>query len=232
MPGKCGHITEEKCEAIILQFREFVRSEPQLSEFDVQKSRPDVFLHMHMSKKQYCEIWDVVKILLTLSHGEASVERGFSINTKVEIENLAGDSYISLRTIIDHVNYCGGIENVEIGSELKAYVSVVRQKYMEHLEKQRLVKCHEITKRDNSEEFDDLQVKRRKLQSEMSKLTDRDEKCSATAKALRDLDIFIKCDDMRDSVKYVKEEIDKLDLEISKKKCILKITLLENTIAH
>ncbi|KAH9371658.1 hypothetical protein HPB48_019403 [Haemaphysalis longicornis] len=36
----------------------------------------------------YNELWSVVKLLLTLSHGQASVGRGFSLNRQVSAENM------------------------------------------------------------------------------------------------------------------------------------------------
>ena len=39
--------------------------------------------------KQLVKVWRVVELLLLMSHGQATVERGFSINKEVVVENLS-----------------------------------------------------------------------------------------------------------------------------------------------
>ena len=38
------------------------------------------WIHLLSSLKDYSKIWEVIKIMLVISHGQASVERGFSTN--------------------------------------------------------------------------------------------------------------------------------------------------------
>ena len=48
-------------------------------------------------------MWCVFKLLLCLSHGQASVERGFSVNSNLLVENMHEDSLIAQRIVQDHV---------------------------------------------------------------------------------------------------------------------------------
>jgi len=49
--------------------------------FDQVKSRVDILMHETMAgKDMYSKLWNVVRMLLVISHGQAAVERGFSIN--------------------------------------------------------------------------------------------------------------------------------------------------------
>ena len=48
-------------------------------------------------------MWCVFKLLLCLSHGQASVERGFSVNSNLLVENMHEDSLIAQRIVHDHV---------------------------------------------------------------------------------------------------------------------------------
>ena len=41
-----------------------------------------------------------------------TVERGFSVNKEVTIENLSEQSLVAQRTIVDHVRSVGGVLNV------------------------------------------------------------------------------------------------------------------------
>lgn len=44
-----------------------------------------------------------------LSHGQASVERGFSVNKEIEVENLPEHSLVAQRTICDYVEVVSGV---------------------------------------------------------------------------------------------------------------------------
>lgn len=48
-----------------------------------------------MTGENYVALFDVVETLLMLSHGQASVERGFSVNKEIEIENLSEHSLVA-----------------------------------------------------------------------------------------------------------------------------------------
>ena len=38
--------------------------------------------------------WSVVKLLLLMSHGQSTVNRGFSVNKEVAVENLSERSFM------------------------------------------------------------------------------------------------------------------------------------------
>lgn len=60
-----------------------------------------------MSGENYVALFDIVKILLVLSHGQASVELGFSINKEIEVENLHEHSLVAQPIICDHLRAVG-----------------------------------------------------------------------------------------------------------------------------
>ena len=53
--------------------------------------------------QKYEETAEVLKIVLTLNHGQASVERVFSHNNTVVQTNMSAESVISKRLIKDHM---------------------------------------------------------------------------------------------------------------------------------
>ena len=55
-----------------------------------------------MTGENYVAFFDLSKILLLLSHGQASVEWGFSVNKEIEVENLLKHSLVAQRTICDY----------------------------------------------------------------------------------------------------------------------------------
>ena len=60
--------------------------------FDPVKSRLDILMNETMAgKDMYSKLWNVVRMLLVLSHGQAAVERGFSMNKQAEEVHLQAD---------------------------------------------------------------------------------------------------------------------------------------------
>lgn len=57
-------------------------------------SRADTFLSQNLSS--YTDLWNFCKKLLLLSHGQAEVERGFSINKEVETCNMSEETLSEL----------------------------------------------------------------------------------------------------------------------------------------
>ena len=61
--------------------------------FDWNKERLDVFYHKAIgSKEEFKEIWSVFQLVFILSHGNACVESGFSVNADMLVENLKEES--------------------------------------------------------------------------------------------------------------------------------------------
>ena len=77
----------------------------------------DIFFHGFISTP-YPELWAFCQKLLLLSHGQASVERGFSVNTVVETVNMQEDALVSHRLVCDYVNMHGGVTKVPLTKEL------------------------------------------------------------------------------------------------------------------
>ncbi|KAL0157408.1 hypothetical protein M9458_048654, partial [Cirrhinus mrigala] len=99
----------------------------QFRSFQPFKQRVDVFLHLTLSPS-YMDLLRFCQSVLLLSHGQATVERGFSINKEVETCNLLGESLEALRLICD---------NVPLTKNLLASVASARSQYRLYLEQER-----------------------------------------------------------------------------------------------
>jgi len=83
-------------------------------------------------------LWTVVKQLYLLSHGQATVECGFSVNKEMEVENMAGSTFAAKRMVCDHVHSVGGIDHVDVGNkQLLLYCASAQHKYSAYLEDQK-----------------------------------------------------------------------------------------------
>ena len=93
------------------QYNQFIsvvvrESQDQFMSFDKELDRLDTFLWKFLSpSSSFGSLTNVVKMLLILSHGQAQVERGFSVNSKLLVENLHNTSLISQRIVNDYMVY-------------------------------------------------------------------------------------------------------------------------------
>ncbi|KAG0423629.1 hypothetical protein HPB47_000599, partial [Ixodes persulcatus] len=60
------------------------------------------------------DLFAFVKLILSLSHGNASVERGFSINKDCLVENQKEQSLVAQRIVYDAVSSAGGVASVQL----------------------------------------------------------------------------------------------------------------------
>lgn len=121
--------------------------------------------------KAYSKAWNVVKMLLVLSHGQASVERGFLINKELIVENQKEASLVA--QVVGHIRTVGGVTNVQITKELLISVSGARQKYHSYLDDQR--RAREQEKRGEkrkalADELDELKRKKARAESDFAAL--------------------------------------------------------------
>ncbi|KAK0144411.1 hypothetical protein N1851_017231 [Merluccius polli] len=119
--------------------------------FKPMKDRLDVFLHTTLSTP-YPDLLQFCKSLLLLSHGQATVERGFSVNKEVETCNLH-----------DRSLNCGGVLKVPLTKELLASASSARSQYRLYLENERKNKesaTHALKRKAVEEELLDHRTQR------------------------------------------------------------------------
>ena len=106
--------TESDCDAIIQAHTSFLDNIPafgseKFSHFNFSTDRLDELFSTYMNTHPYQKLCKVVQLLLVQSHGQASVERGFSVNKEHEVKNLANQSLVAQRLVCDHINPVGGI---------------------------------------------------------------------------------------------------------------------------
>ena len=96
------------------------RTSQEFKEYDkVSSERVDCYLATYLKDSKYQKLWDLFKCLLVLSHGQAGVERGFSINSEIMEYNFKQKSVVALRNIYDHIQTCGSVLHVKIDQELR-----------------------------------------------------------------------------------------------------------------
>lgn len=149
---------------------EFKRFHPNSNDYDESedKRRLDVFYASILSKNpMYVELWEVVKLCLIFSHGNATVEGGFSINKSILVENLHEESLIAQRKVYDAIINAGGKEQIPITQKMLISVRGARRRYEEYLEENRK---NQSEKEKNATHKRKFQVEIKKLEEERKKL--------------------------------------------------------------
>ena len=77
---------------------------------------------------EYEHLLSLSRKILLLSHGQTSVERGFSVNKEIMLENMLEHTLKAQQTISDHIKSVGGALNVRITKELVCICLYVKAK--------------------------------------------------------------------------------------------------------
>ena len=155
-----------------------------------------------------------------LSHGQASVERGFSVNRQIEVENMKDETYVARRRVCDHVRAVGGIENVEVDKSLLLSVSAARQPYITHLGDQKRAN-KEKEKGENrksiEDEIDNLKTKKRRLCADDKSLEESADKAALKAKKTWKFDTYYKLQQSSGSAKEKKDTLKNVEQKMNEK---------------
>ena len=100
----------------------------------MDKNRFDSFLSGYMKGvAKFANLWKVCKIIFTLSHGQADIERGFSVNKELLIENMKQKSLVSQRTVCDQLSdYTNQLQEYKIEKKLFLSCKNARMRYENH----------------------------------------------------------------------------------------------------
>ena len=229
--SQINKVSDESCDSLILQFRNFLENVVKMSSqdfknFDSNTMRLDAFLRNYFAGvAQYQELWGICKMVLVLSHGQATVERGFSINKKIESENLKDISYVSQRLVHDYVkNFENMLHDITINDEMRRSVASSRMKYEQYLldQKQKQQSTAAENKRKIiADEINFMKQKIWEIEKEVVELEAVADDLAEKAEATKNLQLFMKSNNYRKTAKEKKEEIASLSNEIDSKKKLL-----------
>lgn len=244
-PEKCGRkfkgilkylsqankVDEKNCDTILLEFQSFLEDIPHkytmdFENFDRKNSRLDSFLSQFLScEARYARVWEVAKIIMIFSHGQASVERGFSVNKNIEVENLNDLSYVSQRIVYDYLKSYNNVNEVPISNELRKSASSSRMRYYLYWEENKKLQQSTVTQNKRkavSEEIDFMKRKKIFLEKEVIEILSNADSCAERAEVSKDISLFIKSNNFRKVANEKKDVIISLDQQIEEKSKELK----------
>ena len=79
--------------------------------------------------EHFSNLLNVTKMVMWLSHGQASIERGFSINKVCAQDNQPLKGLIARRVVLDYVRSVGGVLEVKLAKELKLSCKSAKSSY-------------------------------------------------------------------------------------------------------
>ena len=153
-----GEQTKENYVAI----KENNNTRRMLEAFDWKVDRLDELFNVKIKSKLSLSHYFMkfVNLIFILYHGNANVERGFSINKHCLSENLQEESLVARRMICEQVSISGGPEKVELNNSLMLSCKNANSRWKESLKR----------KRDENSETIQARVKRQRLLQEISDL--------------------------------------------------------------
>jgi len=149
----------------------------------VQNVRLDAFYHKLIGgKAEYADLFAVVKFVMILSHGNASVESGFSVNEDLLVENQHEESLVAQRQIYDGVRNLEGLSKVQIDKRMQQNTRGAHSRYQAAMQAKKAVHHEEQQK----------VAARKRVAESIKLLTEKKAKLTAESATLsRNIDIEI-----------------------------------------
>ena len=219
-----NRIPRTQCDEIFAEFKMFTAwasDNIDFSEFDRKQERIDKLYCKHMSQShKYQKVWKVVTLLMLLSHGQASVERSFSVNKDVTTTNISQESLVARRRVKDHILHVGGIQGITVTDDLVKSIQGARQRYHAALqEKRKTVSRAQVTEKRKLAEEELTQLKKRKktLEWDMNHLLKQADELSLIAEESRKIEHIVTSNSMRKQAKEKENLMSKIQKSIDTK---------------
>lgn len=218
-------VRAENCDNVLQQYSNFLDRVPVIgsgifSSFNPNVHRVDEFFSTHMTGENHVTLFDIVKILLVLSHGQASVEQGFSVNKEIEVENLREHSLAAQRIICDHLRAVGGVLNVPITKKLLATAASSQQKYDKYLQDQRDKMKTDEEKRKRKhvlDEIEELKEKKKRMKLDIASLVQSADDLGVEAEESGKLTLLTKSNALRKAAKEKTLQMQDIEGKLNKK---------------
>ena len=132
-------LSTAQCDKMTEQFLEFIDYNLKVNivkceNFSANDTNFDDFYFRFIGIEKYKELSFSVKIVLTLSHGQTSVERSFTPNKSVLNHNIIEDSIVAKKAIRNRMLSTGlESQSIVISNKLVRCVSGACQKYQDYL---------------------------------------------------------------------------------------------------
>ena len=152
---KLNILTTPVCDNVLSEYSDVLSNElhilnDEFRSFDRQKQRLDSFYFSILKAQKYKNLSVVLRIIFTLSHGQASVERGFSVNKSILGVNMKEQSIVARKIIRDHMLANNLVPHtIEITNKMIVMFKAARQMYNVYKEEMAATSLKEIVTNQN-----------------------------------------------------------------------------------
>ena len=102
--------------------------------WDLIESVSEGFL-TYSPREHLNELWEFTKIVLILSHGQLSIERGFSTHNKIVVDNMAKLTLEAFRRVYDGLKqYQMDLADIPVSKKMLETCRGARTRYQQHLD--------------------------------------------------------------------------------------------------
>jgi len=207
------------------QFDDFIHTcaNGELENFSVAGDRLDTFLLCRMAA-YYPKAWSVCELALLLSHGQASVERGFSVSKELVVENQSEQTLAARKIIKDHIIHVNGVTTFEITRNMLLSARSARAKYANYLGQQKEEQKIEKRNKKRKEETDaihELEGKCKRLKTDVSSLFSTSKELYEKGEKSGELSLVTKANVLRRRAEEKQQDVEVLDREIAEAERLL-----------
>lgn len=168
-------ITGDDADTLLRQYGELIKrpsAQTFLKTFKRSDRLDEFLINLCQQEQVATELRDLISLILCLSHGQASVERGFSLNKQLLAANMIEKSVVAQRQIRDYIaaECSDDLTNFQIDSQLLLSARNARnqQKAAAAASKDDAYAAEQEQKRRKREQQAELQAKRQRLLNELA----------------------------------------------------------------
>ena len=178
-------LSAAECDTLLKQYKGFLsltrlEHREKFTDFGMKsEERLDVLFHSIIGNNtKFNELWKLCKMMFTLSHGQAAIERGFSINKEVLETNMSEKTIVAERIICDSVSKELSIEGsddvskLKIDKEMLKYCSKASSAYKLYLSEKRQNEKGSVVEAKKMKIREDIESEK-KTKSNLDKAFDR-----------------------------------------------------------
>ena len=223
--------TAENCDIILQQYKQFVDEvqkyhKEQFLGFRIAEDPLDSLLYSHVgdAKPQYAALWDTIKMLLILSHGQSGVERGFSQNKDIMGTNMQHETLVSYRLVYDGLQHLDVPVTDCVNPEMLNHCKHAHSRYKLHLDDQKKAAAETTRATKRKAVQDDLDTERKKktsLEKCVSNLEQEADALASEAERKNKMALLVKSNAYRVKAKEKKTGIDDTNSKIKELQCTL-----------
>lgn len=203
---------KQQFEGLLKELKSYHMNE--CSNFDPRSQRLDSFfagvLHDNDS---FATLWKVVKMVLVLSHGQADVERGFSVNKDVVAFNMDADTICAYRKVYDAVKQMQcDVHEIFIAKEMLKSCKASHQRYLVHVEKQKQKKkANEMDEKTKQQQLEVAEFKNKlvRLEADSDRLLAKADRLCEEAEAKNKISLLTEANALRAKSKLKRKELEK-----------------------